>query len=32
MLLALPDNADEAEKAIAYIRNYPGLTYEEVQA
>ena len=32
MLLALPDNADEAEKAIAYIRTYPGLTYEEVQA
>ena len=32
MLLALPDNADEAEKAIAYIRNYPGRTYEEVQA
>ena len=28
MLLALPDNADEAEKAIAYIRTYPGLTYE----
>ena len=32
MLLALPDNNDEAEKAIAYIRSYPGLTYEEVQA
>ena len=32
MLLALPDTPAEAEKAIAYIRSYPGLTYEEVEA
>ena len=32
MLLALPDTSAEAEKAIAYIRSYPGLTYEEVEA
>ena len=31
MLLALPDTPAEAEKAIAYIRSYPGLTYEEVK-
>ena len=29
MLLALPDN-DKAEAAIEYIKNYPGITYEEV--
>ena len=32
MLLALPQTQAEADKAIAYIRSYPGLTYEEVQA
>ena len=29
MLLALPDD-DKAEAAIEYIKNYPGITYEEV--
>ena len=28
-LLALPDD-DKAEAAIEYIKNYPGITYEEV--
>ena len=32
MLLALPETQAEADKAVAYIRNYPGLTYEEVKA
>ncbi len=30
MLLALPPEADAAARALAYIRNYPGITYEEV--
>ena len=29
MLLALPDD-DHAEAALEYIKNYPGITYEEV--
>ena len=29
MLLALPDG-DHAEAALEYIKNYPGITYEEV--
>ena len=29
MLLALPDD-ENAAKAIDYIKNYPGITYEEV--
>ena len=32
MLLALPETEAEAQKAIDYIRRYPGLTYEEVHA
>ena len=30
MLLALPDD-ENADKAIEYIRNYPGITFEEVK-
>ena len=30
MLLALPDD-ENAAKAIDYIKNYPGITYEEVK-
>ena len=29
MLLALP-NDENREKALEYIKNYPGITYEEV--
>lgn len=29
MLLALPDD-DKAAAALDYIKNYPGITYEEV--
>ena len=29
MLLALPDD-DKAAAALEYIRNYPGITFEEV--
>ena len=29
MLLALPED-DHAEAALEYIKNYPGITYEEV--
>ena len=32
MLLALPESREDAEKAMAYIRNYPGITCEEVEA
>ena len=31
MLLALPENDAEAEKALAYIRSYPGISCEEVE-
>jgi len=30
MLLALPEGEAEAAKALRYIQNYPGITYEEV--
>ena len=30
MLLALPPETDAAARALAYIQNYPGITYEEV--
>lgn len=30
MLLALPESRAEAEKAMDYIRNYPGISCEEV--
>lgn len=30
MLLALPENTDSAAKALHYIQNYPGISYEEV--
>ena len=29
LLLALPDD-DKADAALDYIKNYPGITYEEV--
>lgn len=32
MLLALPESQADAEKAMAYIRSYPGITCEEVEA
>ena len=30
MLLGLPDNKEEADKAIAYIKKQPNITMEEV--
>ena len=32
MLLALPEDADGARRALAYIAEYPGISYEEVEA
>ena len=32
MLLALPEDATGAERALAYIRTYPGITAEEIDA
>lgn len=31
MLLALPEDAESADKALAYIAAYPGISYEEVK-
>ena len=32
MLLALPEDPDGARRALAYIAEYPGISYEEVEA
>ena len=32
MLLALPEDADGDRRALAYIAEYPGISYEEVEA